>query len=82
MVGVAVNVTLLPVQILVAEAETETAGVTAEPTVMVTGADVAVAGVAQVAVDVITQVTTSPFVRDAFEYVALFVPTFDPLSFH
>ncbi|MPM59198.1 hypothetical protein SDC9_106038 [bioreactor metagenome] len=49
---------------------------------MVTGADVAVVGDAQVALDVIRHVTTSPFVRDAFEYVALFVPTFVPLSFH
>ncbi|MPM59200.1 hypothetical protein SDC9_106040 [bioreactor metagenome] len=52
---------------LVAVALTATEGVTAVFTVMVTGEDVAVAGDAQVAVEVITQVTTSPLVRAAFE---------------
>jgi len=65
LVGVAVNVTLVPEQMVVAEAATETAGTTVVLTVMVTGADVAVAGEAQVAVDVITQVTISPFARAA-----------------
>ena len=65
MVGVAVKVTLVPEQMFVAEAATETAGTTVVLTVMVTGVDVAVAGEAQVAVDVITQVTTSPFARAA-----------------
>ena len=60
MVGVAVNVTLVPEQMVVAEAATATDGVTVVFTVMVTGVDVAVVGVAQVAVDVITQVTMSP----------------------
>ena len=57
MVGVAVNVTLVPEQILVAVALTATEGVTVVLTVIVTGVEVAVVGVAQVAVEVITQVT-------------------------
>lgn len=67
MVGVAVNMTLVPEQMDVAEAATETAGTTVVLTVMVTGADVAVMGEAQVAVDVITQVTTSPLASAALE---------------
>lgn len=82
MVGVAVKVTPVPEHMVVAEALTATEGVTGVLTLMVTGDDVAVAGEAQVTVEVITQVTTSPLVRDAFEYVALFVPTLAPLSFH
>lgn len=65
MVGVAVKVTLVPVQMVVAEALTATEGTTEVFTVMVTGVDVALAGEAQVAVDVITQVTTSPLVSAA-----------------
>ena len=57
MVGVAVNVTLVPEQMLVAVALTATDGVTLVLTVIVTGVEVAVVGVAQVAVEVITQVT-------------------------
>jgi len=65
LVGVAVNVTLLPVQMLVDEADTATAGATELPTVIVTEFEVAEAGEAHVAVDVITQETTSPSVRAA-----------------
>lgn len=65
MVGVAVKVTLVPVQMVVAEALTATEGTTEVLTVMVTGADVALAGEAQVAVDVMTQVTTSPLASAA-----------------
>mgnify|MGYP006927337261 CR=1 FL=1 len=57
MVGVAVKVTLVPEHIVVADAATATEGVTLVFTVIVTGADVAVVGDAQVAVDVMTQVT-------------------------
>jgi len=57
LVGAAVNVTLVPEQMLVAEALTATEGVTLVFTVMVTAVEVAVVGVAQVAVEVITQVT-------------------------
>ncbi|KAF5032322.1 hypothetical protein DSECCO2_618490 [anaerobic digester metagenome] len=66
MVGVAVNVTLVPEQMLVAEALTATEGVTVVLTVIVTGVEVAVVGVAHVAVDVMTQVTTSPLASAAF----------------
>jgi len=82
LVGVAVNVTLVPEQMLVAVALTATDGVTLVLTVIVTGVEVAVVGVAQVAVDVITQVTTSPFASAALVYVVPPVPTLAPLSFH
>jgi hypothetical protein len=39
-------------------------------------------GVVQGAFDVSTTVTVWPFVRPAVVYVALLVPTFDPLTFH
>ncbi|KAF5032321.1 hypothetical protein DSECCO2_618480 [anaerobic digester metagenome] len=65
MVGVAVNVTLVPEQMVVADAATATEGVTGALTLMVIGVDVAVVGEAQVAVDVITQVMTSPLARAA-----------------
>ena len=63
MVGVAVNVTLVPAQMVVAEAETATEGVTTGLTVMVMPVDVAVVGEAHEAVEVMIHVTTSPFVR-------------------
>lgn len=63
LVGVAVKVTLVPEQMFVAEAETATAGVIVVPTVIVTGAEVAVAGDAHDSEEVITQVITSPFER-------------------
>ena len=65
MFGEAVNVTLVPEQMLVDVAETATDGITVELTVIATGVDVAVAGEAHVAVDVITQVTTSPLASPA-----------------
>ena len=43
---------------------------------------VAEAGTAQVAFDVITQVTTAPLVSVVVVYVALLVPTLVPLTFH
>ena len=63
MVGVAVNVTLVPEQMDVADAATATEGVTGVLTLMEMGAEVAVVGEAHVAVDVITQVIMSPFAR-------------------
>ena len=65
MVGVAVKVTLVPEQMLVAVALTATEGVTLVLTVIVTGVEVAVVGVAHVAVDVMTQVTISPLASAA-----------------
>lgn len=61
MTGVGVNVTEVPLQMVVAPAAMLTEGTTTELTVIVMAFDVAVAGVAQVAVDVITQVITFPF---------------------
>jgi hypothetical protein len=60
LVGTAVKVTEVPAQIVEAEGVITTDGVTAGFTVMVTALEVAVVGVAQGAVEVITQVTTLP----------------------
>lgn len=48
---------------------------------IVIGVDVAVVGLAQLKLEVITHVTTCPFVNDEEVYVAPFV-TFTPSSFH
>ena len=61
--GVGVKVTDVPAQMVVALAEMETAGVTTGFTIIVTEFEVAVVGEAQVAVDVITQVITSPLIK-------------------
>ena len=66
LVGVAVKITLVPEQIVVAVAPILTAGVTVVVTVMVIALDVTVAGFAQVTEDVITTVTTSLLIRPAF----------------
>lgn len=67
LVGVAVNVTEVPEHIVLPGlADTLTEGVTLVVTVMVIPVLVAVAGDAQVALLVITQVTISPFASDAF----------------
>ena len=81
-VGVAVNVALLPAQIVVADAVTETDGVTNAFTVMVIPVLVAVAGEGQVALLVITTVTTSLLASVVEVKVALFVPAFVPFTFH
>lgn len=57
------KVTLVPEQMFVAEAETATEGVRVVPTVIVTGAEVAVAGDAQDSDEVIKHVITSPLER-------------------
>jgi hypothetical protein len=81
--GVAVNVTDVPAQIAPAGAAAiVTVGVTLEFTVIVTGALLAVGAVVQLAFDVRTTVTASPFASDAEVKVELFVPVFDPLTFH
>ena len=64
--GVAVNVTVVPEQIVVAEAAMFTDGVTGEVTVIVIALEVAVVGLTQVAEDVITTVTTSLLAIPAF----------------
>ena len=64
--GVAVNVTLVPEQIVVAVAAMLTDGVTVTVTVMVIAFEVAVAGLAQANEEVMTTVTTSLLARVAF----------------
>jgi len=66
LVGVAVKVTFVPEQIVVAEAEILTLTGRLGFTVMVTVLEVAGLPVAQVALDVNTQVTTSLFARVEF----------------
>ena len=64
MVGVAVNVTLVPAQIVLPGlAVIVTDGVTVDVTVMVVPVEVAVGELAQARDDVITTVTTSPFAK-------------------
>lgn len=65
MVGVAVNNTGVPEQMLVALAETETLGVRVLLTVMFTGVDTADAGEAHETDEVMTQVTASPLASEA-----------------
>ena len=66
-VGVAVNVTLVPVQIVLPGfALMVTDGTTVAVTVIVIPVDVAVAGLAHASEDVITTVITSPFTNPAF----------------
>ena len=82
-VGVAVNVTLAPVQIVLPGfAEMLTDGATVGVTFIVIPVDVAVAGLAQANDDVITTVIISPFANAPFEYVLLFAPTLLPFNFH
>lgn len=61
MVGVAVNVKLLPAQILEAEGETETEGTNIGLTIIVMVADSTFIGLAQLAELVSLTLTTSPF---------------------
>ena len=68
LVGVAVNVTLVPVQIeLPGLAAMLTDGVTVDPTIIVIAVDVAVVGLAQPSEEVITTVITSPLANALFE---------------
>ena len=66
--GVAVNVTLVPAQIVVPGlAATLTDGTNIDPTIIVIPVDVAVAGLTQASEEVITTVTTSPLANALFE---------------
>ena len=66
--GVAVNVTLVPKQIVLPGlAAILTDGVTVDVTVIVIPDDVAVVGLAQASDDVITTVTISPLTNALFE---------------
>jgi hypothetical protein len=80
-VGVAVNVTLVPAQIEVEEALMETDAVTAlVETVMTLLTAFAVE--VQLALDVNTTLTLSPFASVLDVNVAAFVPAFTPLICH
>jgi len=80
-VGVAVNVTLLLVQIEVELAEIETAGVT-ELAVIVIMFEVAVEVVMQLAFDVTVTDTWSPLAREVVTKLDELVPAFTPLMCH
>ena len=84
MTGVAVKVTDDPAHVgFVPEViAIKTAGVRTGLMVIVMPVDVAVAGLAHVASDVISQVTTCPFVKVDVVNVALFVPALVPSTFH
>ena len=82
MVGVAVKVTFVPEQIVVALAAILTLTGRFGFTVIVMVLEVAGLPVAQVALEVSTQLTTFPFDSVEFEYVAELTPTFTPFSFH
>lgn len=83
LIGDAVNVTLEPAQMLLpALEEIETVGALELFTLMVMAFDVAVADEAQLAFEVMTQVTTAPLVSAEVVNVALFVPTLEPFTFH
>ena len=82
MVGVALNVTDVPEQMLFADAIMSIPGVTeAETTILIT-LDVTDDEVAQRAVEVITQLTRSPFCKELVVYVGLLPPTLDPFTTH
>ena len=67
LVGVAVNVTLVPVQIVLPGLATIlTDGLTLPLTTIVIAFDVTAAGLAHASDDVITSVTTSPFTNVEF----------------
>ena len=66
MTAVAVNVTLVPAQIVVADAAMLTEGVTGEVTAIAITFDVAVGGTAQLADEVMMTLTTSLLANDAF----------------
>ena len=83
LVGVAVKVTLVPEQIVLPGfAAMLTLAGNSGFTVIVMELEVAGEPVAQVALEVITTDTTSPWFRPLFVYVALFVPTLPPFNNH
>ena len=84
MVGVAVKVTDDPKQVgFVPEVNAiDTAGTSTGFIVIVMPVLVAVAGLAQVAFDVRTQVTICPLVKVDVVKVDKLVPAFTPLTFH
>ncbi len=82
MVGVAVKVTFVPEQMVVADAEILTLAGRFGLTVIVRRFEVAGLPFMQLAFEVITQLTTSLFTRDPVLYPVLFDPTLLPFTFH
>lgn len=80
--GVAVKVTAVPEQIVVAEAEMDTSVATVGVTVIVMLLLAATTPFTQGELLVSVKLITSLFVNAALLYVALFVPTGEPLSIH
>ncbi len=74
--------TLVPAQMVVAEAETATEGVTTGLTVIVIPVDVADAGDAHDSVEVMVHVITSPSDNALDVKVGLLLPTLLPFTFH
>ncbi len=81
-VGVAIKVTEVPAQMVVADAVIPTAGVRVAITDIVMVLEFAIVGKAQVAFDVRTTCTTSALLKVDVVYVGEFVPTFIALTFH
>jgi hypothetical protein len=82
LVALAVKVTVVPAQIVVLLAATETVGVTTGCTVITTLFDVALVGAAHAASEVTIAETTSPFVNEVELNEALFTPCAIPLMYH
>ena len=82
MTGVAVNVTEVPEQMDEDEATMLTEGVTGAVTIMLTVFEVAVCGLAQARLDVMTTVTASPLASVLVWKLLLFVPAFTAFTFH
>lgn len=82
MVGVALNVTDVPEQMVVAVAEMLTDGVTEELTVIAMVFDVAIVVLTQVELLVSTQLTTCPLVNEVVVNVELLVPALAPFTNH
>jgi hypothetical protein len=82
LVGVAVNVTEVPLHIVVADAATITDGVTSAFTVMIVCTLLAVVGDGQTYELVITTHRLSLLARAALVYVAELVPTGEPFLYH
>jgi len=82
LIGLAVNVTEVPGQILFADPEMVTDGTTTSFTVIVMMLLVTLAGEGHVALDVMMTVTLSVLTKVALVNVALFVPAFTPFTCH
>jgi hypothetical protein len=82
LVGVAVNVTDVPAQIVVTDAAIPTLGTSIGFTVIVTVLDVAVTGETHVALEVTITVTASLLFKVVEVNVEEFIPAFTPFSCH